>query len=744
METAGVIAAQDQALAVPSPPQDLGTPSDQWQDWLVTTAIISAAAIFLALAFPMIQGRMYVLGDLANQHIPTRRFYADCLEQGDRPEWFPYIYRGYYLHGDGQVGMYHPLHWLIYRFCPFVQAIDVEILTSYLLMFAGCYLFARAKALPRIGALFGATLFTFCGFNLLHLAHLNMVAAVAHLPWLLLGIEYVLRDTQPRRVAWGAMILSFTVGSLILVGHPHAAWHCVLIALAYAIGQLMRAATFWRWLLLAGCFVMGLFIGIVQWWETWSALGETNRNRPSSEFLAFGSLHPANIIQYIAPYLFHFRVIDNEMKENGTHEFGLYAGAVVPVLLLWVILRWRRIKAYRGLRWGALTLVVAGYVLALGKYLPPLQSAMSQVPVVGLFRCPSRYCLLTYAGLTVLSTIGLVDLLSIAAKKQKIALWQMLALLAVPLVSLVTFLLVATFGVMTADKYDWQLSSAGLGLAGVALSLTATLLVIAAARGLTPALFGLVLFSALDLSIYGISHARRIPPMTYDELLAFAPVLAPDSMMRIEPIPTSDLATLLHQRIFSGFVSLLPTSPLTDDRNWYLKNIVLVMRLTSVQSVVNKGQEIQIPDPMSRVRLVTRTEQSTDVRARLPQIDITTTALVEEPVSLQADEPGRAAIESESPGRINVLTRSRGTQFLVVSEHYNPGWLALVNGEPTKVYRVYGELIGCVIPAGTNEVLFEFNPRSLAVTRRISLAAFILALALTGGGLLLSLRKKTA
>ena len=39
------------------------------------------------------------------------------------------------------------------------------------------------------GSLFGGLVFTFCGFNLLHFVHVNAIAVVAHMPWLLYAID---------------------------------------------------------------------------------------------------------------------------------------------------------------------------------------------------------------------------------------------------------------------------------------------------------------------------------------------------------------------------------------------------------------------------------------------------------------------------------------------------------------------------------------------------------------------------
>lgn len=56
----------------------------------------------------------------------------------------------------------------------------------------------RRWDLPRPAALIGATLFAFCGFNLLHFAAINSVGVACHIPWLIAAADAFLRAERPR------------------------------------------------------------------------------------------------------------------------------------------------------------------------------------------------------------------------------------------------------------------------------------------------------------------------------------------------------------------------------------------------------------------------------------------------------------------------------------------------------------------------------------------------------------------
>ena len=112
--------------------------------------------------------------------------------------WSPALGSGVYLHAEGQTGMAHPFHLLIYRFLPLTAAINVEMLASYIAAAAGMFILLRHFSIRRDAAAMGALLFAFSGFQLLHLNHLNMVAVAAHLPWLLYAGDLLM--TAPSRI----------------------------------------------------------------------------------------------------------------------------------------------------------------------------------------------------------------------------------------------------------------------------------------------------------------------------------------------------------------------------------------------------------------------------------------------------------------------------------------------------------------------------------------------------------------
>ncbi|NHQ59466.1 hypothetical protein G9409_02475 [Chlorobium sp. BLA1] len=85
-----------------------------------------------------------------------------------------------------------------------------------------------------------------------------------------------------------------------------------------------------------------------------------------------------------------------------------------------------------------------------------------------------------------------------------------------------------------------------------------------------------------------------------------------------------------------------------------------------------------------------------------------------------------------------------GDAFLVVSEIYYPlRWKVTVDGKPAEMVRVNGLLRGVKVPAGSREVLFYYDRSLFETARRISFAAFFVALLMVAGGVFIGrLRQK--
>jgi uncharacterized membrane protein YfhO len=82
------------------------------------------------------------------------------------------------------------------------------------------------------------------------------------------------------------------------------------------------------------------------------------------------------------------------------------------------------------------------------------------------------------------------------------------------------------------------------------------------------------------------------------------------------------------------------------------------------------------------------------------------------PVQFAAPDSGRVPeITEYQSRRIALKSESTSAELLVLSEVYYPaGWKAFVDGKETEIFRTNYVLRSVVVPAGTHEVVFSFDP----------------------------------
>ena len=96
----------------------------------------------------------------------------------------------------------------------------------------------------------------------------------------------------------------------------------------------------------------------------------------------------------------------------------------------------------------------------------------------------------------------------------------------------------------------------------------------------------------------------------------------------------------------------------------------------------------------------------------------------------------KAEIIKEDNERILLTTQSPKGGFLVLLDTFYPGWKALIDGKPTKIYRANFAFRAIALPEGEHQIEFVYQPLSLRIGGVISLMTGVLTI------LFLVLRKR--
>ncbi len=728
---------------------------------LPTVTIWSLAAgvlLVAALAGPFLAGNIYTADDLGQFHLPIRAFYAQQLADRQSYDWMPQLFSGFYLTGEGQGGAYHPLHQLLYRAFPLQVALGLEYLIPYPVMMIGMWLMLRRRLGRNDVAIFGGLLFAFSSFTLLHFVHPNAVAIVAHVPWLLWAIDIVLTESMRRRVAMALVLIAMLTGSQILLGYPQYAWFSLVAEIAYATFLMVVyrktprtgctsnanchdcigcAASTWPGVFIA--LGIGLLIGGIQFLPSIDAWLHSARLSADSSFAFWGSLHPLNVLQLVAPYMFAGRVLG-----DNTHEFGMYVGAVPLLLVVWMIARHRELGLMKPLAWSALGFAVVALWLSFGYY-GNIYQLQTWLPVIGGFRFPCRYLVLFQLAVSICAAIGLALLIRSFRQarldrtrhesKPFMALPRLRSRDFHPLwITAAVAVAVAVVGFkLRTEPYIGTLPAIA---AGPAIFLAAAVLIVLTARGYALALTALILLTAVDLGYYGLSDSvfsrydrlgdyvasASTPPADPSEGRVVGPLLSVEQ----PGVRMGDLLTLRGWQRADGYAGLEPKRQL----DYHLLPALRVAGVRWVQRnpitekiaglVPRDDRWLEAPNPLPRARLVTKAVSSSEPAQDITKICPDTTALCEVPLAFTESTPGTASIVVDQPGTIAIDVECPDPQLLVLAEAIHPGWHVAIDDQPSQIYRVNGDFMGCTVPAGRHRVTFCFQPSSLRTGRLTS------------------------
>jgi hypothetical protein len=707
--------------------------------------LIVALLLLGILAIPLLRGHVPVRGDLGQFHLPLRHFYARCLAQGEAFDWMPSMYTGLFVTGEGESGCYHPGHWLLYRWLPLHTAFAIEAFIHFPLMFAGMVVFLR-RHVGSCPAILGGLIYTFSTNNLCHSEHINYVAVLAHLPWLLwlMDSAYIGPGLERRRAIAG---IAFLTGSQLLLGNPQTMSFSLLAEALYAVvlGSLGRPR-FGGWLAIAAGKLLGALVGAVQVLATYSFLASTNRGTFDPYFASY---LPSRLVQIVAPDLLSCRVL------AWAAEPAYFGAPAVLLIMWWLSGGWRsgavgasprpavRLPSRNALAlYGLLLAVLAGW-LATGCY-GHLYYWQTRLPLVGQLRAPCRYVNLVDFGAAILAAVAFGAFSARIQAGTRLP-WRSLVLPWAGVAAAIVIAVAFAWTFPRAESSNW-LTKPG---AAPGLFVAAAVALSGAARGQRGGLYALILLAGADLGycslqnpIWGQTQWRKTPKLeSWNAATLVPPVPQQGRILNYAWDPNRIL--LRGESLINGYRGGLEPRKLLDYEQlvslrvagaaWYCKGLLGESEITGLELVAPGWY--RVPDPLPRARLVVQVVVSERPDRDLLRIDVANTALVTHPLDLSDVGPGQVTLLQDKPGAIRVRAQAPGRQLLTISESFDPGWQATAEGQPTPVERVNGDFLGCVVPEGTHEVELVFRPPALRLGRVVSCLGLLMALAVGMSGL---------
>lgn len=669
--------------------------------------------------------------DMLVSHYPNGIFLQKVFrEQGVIPLWSPTILSGYPFVANPLSGLAYIPGWLALLF-PLPIGFNLVLVLHLVGGGLGMYLWLRQEGLGETAALYGALVFASLPKIYGHIGagHLTLVYAITWTPWLL----YVEKQAGAAgRAGW--LLPGAVMGMLALADVRWAAYAGVLWV-AYSTREFLRRAVGPRkWLLwlasrmsnliMAGLVAAPLLLPLAQYTRL------TTRSQMAAHENLVLSLPPARLLGMVFPDI------------GGTAEWLLYPGAVILVLVFYILIRppVRRQAVF----WLGLVAITTLY--ALGDSIPFLD-LVARLPGMNMLRVPPRALLLSGFGFAVLGALALNSLIAVSnfyihgLSSQKARSWENLAFFTV----IISIGLFAVGMWLVSDQALFRLRFAwgaiffviGGGLLWLAIRRTvrANMLVVLLSIVSLIDLIGVNILSldfrpadevlsqgqevAEFLSAQGSPGNFRVYSPSYSISQNLAAEYGFELADGVDPLQLAAYADFMQAATGvpgSGYSVTLPPfaggNPATDNKD-YSPNPEL-LGLLNVRYVVS---EFPLQD---RYLVLVAQFGSTHIYQNLASLPR---------AWVYSEDMGPAktirADVQVSTGANQVVLWAEGPGMLTLSEVAYPGWEVTVDGWPAAIETVDRILRGVRLQEGAHEVQFIFRPMSFYIGLALAGLAWI-------------------
>lgn len=680
---------------------------------------------------------------------------VEQVRAGHLPLWNPYIYSGMPLLASLQIGFFYPLT-LIHYILPFNLAFNWFTILHYFLAGLFTYILMKHYKVSDEGSLLAGIVFAFSGY-LLSVSTMNTtLTSVVWLPLVILWWDRILnkskilnpKSKQGNNSLFGFFTLDF--GFLILFlslmflgGEPTIIYSTILILIIYTFFMGKAAKLFYLipvLLLTLGLLAIQIF-PLLEF-----TLNSARTWRTEFDFISHSSLPPRETLNFIFPNFW------------GSFLKGTYSKAILGEnIQTWIL------SPYIGL----LSLFLAGLgvmeksrrsyfflavglfflILSFGRYTPIYKLFFWGLPGISFIRYPVKFLFFPTLAAAILAGLGLDRLVKSINQRMlltlSVFLGAILALdagLGIIKKGLHTFIS-ARFNL----SEDLKFSLAALFNANLRNWLIIFLLLLAALVLLT--LFyrkqikaevlarGLVLLVALDLLIFNFG----LNPPVVRELFSFIPLNA-EIMLKDKTLFRYYVDPRIYEN--SGGHYRDQTEVLVGLKTKLRPNFMIPHHLSDL----NGRESIE---PLRQVRFYY------EYRDRLlpGRLDLLSKAnvkyilsfgkILDPQLKLLSDKQfhlyqnllfyprayirgGECQIVKYEPSRVEIIARSKNGGNMILTDSFDPGWKAKVDGRPVKIELEEPFFRRVIIPAGESRVVFSYEPDSLKLGALVSLLSLLI------------------
>lgn len=701
-----------------------------------------------------------LISDVFSQVFLWKYLSIEIFRSWQWPLWNPYSFTGTPLLASYQSAVLYPLNILL--LLPKYFGWGLFIFSQTLIAVIGMYLLLSLWLPSKLARLTGSVIFAFGGLMTTWLELGVPVHAMIWLPICFYFVECYYFKFQVRYL----MLLIISLSLLILAGYAQIVVFSFAVLFGYIVVKSKKFST--HFLPPTVCLVLSLLLCNIQLLPTLDLLNKSIRLTESyTREFNFGLLPLQDLLKFFVADFFGNPVTGNYWGSLNYSEGSGFVGSLTLPLLIFSLFYLKKTKIVIFFQ-----LVLAFSILL--TFSNPLSQIIYQIKIPLLTSSyASRMLFISCFSIAILSAYSLNQILNYQNQKNKFfksIIWSWSIMM----------------GILIGSSYSYILSGFAIPFRNsiLPLLLSTSLLVLYKFFNLKPLLVCFVLFLllTLDLSRYflkynpfvsqaliypqvpalqflqkqpglfrvGREHAEVLPPNTwtayglssyegydplylnqYGKFMHFlnGGDLRTGSSSRYAEISanySSAFIDITNARFFIGIYreknGFIPFSKTVYKKVFEDKSTIVFENPDALERVFIASSVIVLTQ--SEIDNMVMTDKSFDPRKK---VALTDDLGVKNPTG-----SGSATILKYSPNEISIKTNTSNDEILVLSDQYEDGWSAKVDGKQTKITRANLIFRAVKIPSGNHEVVFYYWPKSfetgLKITTITTLLIILIAL----------------
>ena len=402
------------------------------------------AIIFIFLILPLlffrditkINSTIFGTWDTLLYTIPLRQLNAELLRSFQLPLWNGYIFSGFPLLANPQVGVLYPLNLIFDLFLPIKLSFNISLLLNYSLAGIFSYLFLNEYKLHKISSFVGGLIFMFSGIMVTHRSHPQMLNTIIWLPLILFFLEKFKNSKNN-------IYISIATGCLCICylgGHPQMFVYSSLIIVLYIIYYAFIYNGGKNYFFLKSFLIFPLTLLIIGFvfFPTLQLSELSSRNILSRDynFITSSSFDIKLFPELVFPFIFGNKsTLPNVLPYFGPVNYAemmIYFGiSTLPFLFLGFFKKDKNKYIW-------IFILLVSFLLVLGRY-TPFYRIIDYIPVINNFRIPSRNWFEFGFAFSVLASFGFDYFINEKSKKVKNIIKAVIIFLLVILTSSLFF-----------------------------------------------------------------------------------------------------------------------------------------------------------------------------------------------------------------------------------------------------------------------------------------------------------------